>query len=139
MINEINLQQSLKPLFQKFNCELVYFFGSALRGTTGPLSDVDLAVLWPKEINVPMIKSLELQQEACETLKDERFEIGCLNGQNLSFCYNVIKTGKCIFGSEENRVAYETEILSQYLDFAYLAEEYNRIFDQKILKGIENG
>lgn len=129
------LAKSLGPIFQKFNPQLVYFFGSAYRGRIGPLSDIDLAVLWPKGVNVPMLKSLELQNEIQEFLQVDRFEVGCLNGQNLSFCYNVIKTGKCIYGEDEDRVTYETEVLSQYLDFSYLGEEYNRIFDQKMLKG----
>ena len=129
------LSKTLKPIFEKFSPQLVYFFGSAYRGKVGPLSDIDLAVLWPKEVNVPMLRSLELQQAIKEQLGIDRFEVGCLNGQNLSFCYTVISTGKCIWGKEEDRVAYETEILSQYLDFSYLAEEYNRIFDQKVLKG----
>lgn len=128
------LAKRLEPLFQKFNPTLIYFFGSAYRGEIGPLSDIDLAVLWPEGVNVPMLKSLELQNEIRELLREQRFEVGCLNGQNLSFCYNVIKTGTCIYGREEDRVVYETEILTQYLDFSYLGEEYNRIFDQKMLK-----
>lgn len=128
-----SLAENLNLVFQKFRPKLVYFFGSACHGRTGPLSDIDLAVLWPEEINVPMLKSLELQQAIKEHLKEERFEVGCLNGQNLSFCYSVINSGVCIFGRVEDRVAYETEILSQYLDFNYLAEEYNQIFDQKIM------
>lgn len=128
--NKLNI---LKPIFERFKPSLIYFFGSAYKGKIGALSDIDLAVLWPPGINVPMLKSIELQNEISKLLGDERFEAGCLNGQNLSFCYEVIKTGKCIFGREEDRVAYETEILSQYLDFNYLAEEYNRAFDKKIL------
>lgn len=126
------LVKNLSFIFQKFAPQLVYFFGSAYRGRAGPLSDIDLAVLWPKGINVPMLKSLEMQQAVKEHLGEERFEVGCLNGQNLSFCYSVISTGVCIYGKEEDRVAYETEILSQYLDFGYLAEEYNQIFNQKV-------
>lgn len=134
-----DLSQKLTSIFDKNHPTLVYFFGSASRRALGPLSDIDLAVLWPKEINAPMIKSLGLQQEIKKHLSDERFEVGCLNGQNLSFCYVVISAGTLIYGSAKDRVAYETEILSRYLDFNYLAEEYNRAFDQKIMKGDQHG
>jgi len=127
------LTEKLKPIFEIFKPKLVYFFGSASRGEIGPLSDIDLAVLWPAEVAAPMIKSINLQSEIKEKFGEDNFEVGCLNGQNLSFCYVVISTGTCIFGLETDRVAYETEILSQYLDFNYLAEEYNRAFDKKIL------
>ena len=107
----------------------------ALRGKTGPLSDIDLAVLWPDGVASPMLKSLELQSAVQNLLPGRNFEIGCLNGQNLSFSFSVISTGKCVYGREEDRVAYETKILSEYLDFNYLAEEYNRAFDRRILGG----
>lgn len=129
-----SLAKSISTLLHNFNPRLVYFFGSAYQGKTGPLSDIDLAVLWPKEVNAPMMKSLELQNVIQKYLQIGRFEVGCLNGQYLSFCYSVISNGKCIYGKEDDRVAYETEILSRYLDFSYLGEEYNRIFDQKMLK-----
>ena len=130
-----SLLSALQKPFEKHGPSLVYFFGSAFRGTTGPLSDIDLAVLWSKDVNTPMLSSLRLQEEIREITNDDRFEVGCLNRQNKSFCYDVIKTGTCIYGREENRVAYETKVLSQYLDFSYLAEEYNRIFNLKVLKG----
>ena len=130
-----SLSENLGLLFQKYNPKLVYFFGSAYRGKIGPLSDIDLAVLWPEGVNAPMLKSLELQNEVNILLYEHRFEVGCLNGQILSFCYSVIGSGKCIYGNEEDRVRYETEILSQYLDFSYLGEEYNSIFDKKLMGG----
>ena len=128
------LEKQLSAVFDKYCPKLVYFFGSAIRSEIGPLSDIDLAVLWPEEVNVPMLKSLELQAAVKDKLQDERFEIGCLNGQNLSFCYTVICTGACIYGKKEDRVNYETKILSQYLDFNYLAEQYNRGFDEDVLR-----
>ena len=136
MVNKYSLEEikdTLRPIIQRFSPKLVYFFGSASRGQIGPLSDIDLAVLWPAEVAAPMIKSMNLQSEIKEKLGEENFEVGCLNGQNLSFCYVVISTGTCVFGSETDRVSYETEILSQYLDFNYLAEDYNRAFDKRIL------
>lgn len=116
---------------------MVYFFGSQVKGKLGLMSDVDLTILWSNDDKEPMMKSLKLQSEVRELLKDELIEMGPLNEQTLSFCYNVIKDGVCIFGREEDRVRYETYILNEYLDFLYLADEYNQIFKESILKGDE--
>lgn len=129
------LKTKLRQDFTKFSPALVYFFGSQVKGSPGPMSDVDLAVLWDKEEKKPMMKSLALQRVIRDKLKDERFEAGPLNGQPLSFCYNVIKDGVCIFGQESTRVSYETYILNEYLDFSYLAEEYNKAFTKAVSEG----
>ena len=123
------LTEKLFPIFKKFRVLLAYFFGSQVKGKIGPLSDVDIAVLWQETESMPMKKTLELQEAVMMRLKDyDRIEIGPLNNQALSFCYEVIKNGKCIYGKEEDRVPYEVYILNEYLDFLPLAEEYNREF-----------
>jgi len=127
------LKTELHKFFIESNAVLVYLFGSQVKGRLGPMSDIDLAVLWNKEEKQPMMKSLTLQRTVRDKLKDERFEVGPLNEQPLSFCYNVIKDGICIFGKEIDRVTYETYILNEYLDFLYLAEEYNKAFTKATL------
>lgn len=123
------LRTRFKEEFAKSGAELVYYFGSQVRGKIGKMSDVDLTVLWDENEKMPMKKSAMLQGRIRKILSDDRIEIGPLNGQSLSFCYNVIKNGVCIFGNEEERVKYETYILNEYLDFSYLADEYNRLFN----------
>lgn len=125
---EAYLRQKLSPIFKKFRILLAYFFGSQVNGEIGPLSDVDIAVLWHETESMPMKRTLELQEEIGKALKDNRVEIGPLNNQALSFCYEVIKNGECIYGEEKDRVQYEVSILNEYLDFLPLAEEYNREF-----------
>ncbi|MFH1776481.1 MAG: nucleotidyltransferase domain-containing protein [Candidatus Omnitrophota bacterium] len=126
------LRSNLHEIFVKFAAVLVHLFGSQVTGRLGPMSDVDLAVLWDDKEQQPMMKSLALQEAVRTKLQDEKFEIGPLNEQPLSFCYNVIKDGVCIFGKESDRVRYETYILNEYLDFLYLAEEYNKAFTKAV-------
>jgi predicted nucleotidyltransferase len=129
------LRANLHKTFTESNAVLVYLFGSQVKGRLGPMSDIDLAVLWDKEEKQPMIRSLALERTIRDKFKDERFEVGPLNGQSLNFCYNVIKDGVCIFGKETDRVTYETYILNENLDFLYLAEEYNKAFTKATLGG----
>ncbi len=128
------LRERLSSLFTKSGVILAYIFGSQAKGKIGPMSDIDIAVLWNKEEKGKLKKSLLLQSRIKEELCTEYLEIGSLNDQALSFCYNVIKDGICIFGKEKDRVEYETSILNEYLDFSYLAEEYNRAFTQAMRK-----
>jgi len=128
------LREKFSPLFKKSGIILAYLFGSQAKGEIGPMSDIDIAVLWNKEEKDKLKKSLLLQSRMKERLRTEYIEVGSLNDQTLSFCYNVIKDGICIFGNEKDRVEYETSILNEYLDFSYLAEEYNRAFSQAIRK-----
>jgi len=128
------LREKLSPLFTKSGVILAYLFGSQAKGEIGPMSDIDIAVLWNKEEKEKLKKSLLLQSRIKERLRTEYIEVGSLNDQALSFCYNVIKDGICIFGKEKDRVEYETSILNEYLDFSYLAEEYNRAFTQAMRK-----
>lgn len=39
-------QQGLDEVFERFGVVLAYLYGSQARGDTGPLSDVDVAVLF---------------------------------------------------------------------------------------------
>lgn len=128
------LTKKLSGLFSKSGAILVYLFGSHVKGRIGPLSDVDIAVLWNEGEKDTLVKELSLQRQLKDLLRDERIELGSLNGQDLSFCYNVIKDGKCIFGREEDRIRYETYILNEYLDFQYLADIYNKAFSEAMLK-----
>ena len=128
------LREKLSPLFTKSGIILAYLFGSRAKGEIGPMSDIDIAVLWKEEEKDKLKKSLLLQSRMKERLRTEYIEVGSLNDQALSFCYNVIKDGICIFGKEKHRVEYETSVLNEYLDFSYLAEEYNRAFTQAIHK-----
>ena len=128
------LREKLCPFFTKSGVILAYLFGSQVKGEIGPMSDIDIAVLWNKDEKEKLKKSLFLQSQIKERLRAESIEVGSLNGQALSFCYHVIKDGICIFGKEKDRVEYETFILNEYLDFSYLAEQYNRAFTQAIRK-----
>lgn len=129
-----SIREKLSPLFTKSRVILAYLFGSQAKGKIGPMSDIDIAVLWNKDEKEKLKKSLLLQSRIKERLQAEYIEVGSLNNQALSFCYTVIKDGICIFGKEKNRVEYETFILNEYLDFSYLAEEYNRAFTQAMRK-----
>jgi predicted nucleotidyltransferase len=60
---------------------LAYLFGSAARGKMGPLSDVDIAVLFSKKVKKEKYfdKQLNLASEIDKALKIYKTEVICLN------------------------------------------------------------
>ncbi len=128
------LKQKLIDIFNSYpEISLVYLFGSYAINNTGPISDLDIAVLWSENEKTILLKTLELGNKIADKLNDENIQIVPLNNQALSFCFNVINTGICLYGKEETRIKFETSILNQYLDFKYFAEQYNKSFRQHIL------
>ena len=128
------LNKKLKNIFNEYSTiSLVYLFGSYATNNIGPMSDLDIAVLWSEKEKSILIKSCELGNKIANELNDENLQVVPLNDQALSFCFNVINTGICIYGREEMRVRYETSILNQYLDFKYFAQQYNECFRQRVL------
>lgn len=118
-ISAEGLAQQLRPLFRRLGVRLSYLFGSQAIGHTGPLSDVDIAVLWPSKERSPLLASVRLQQAIRDKLRDERIEVGPLNGQGPGFLFQVIRDGVCLYGTERERVRFETQVLNEYHDFRF--------------------
>lgn len=127
------LTRRLRPLFRRYKVRLVYLFGSQAIGHTGPLSDVDLAVLWPEGEPSPMLASVKLQQAIRDQLQDERIEVGPLNTQGIGFRFQVIRDGICLYGTEGERVRFETRILNEYHDFSYWETLHEKALKSAVL------
>lgn len=128
------LRRILGPIFAKSQVKLAYLFGSHAKGQVGPMSDLDIAILWEEKEPTPMLKSLLLQRQIKDCLGTEKIEVGPLNNQDMSFCFSVISEGECLYGDEKVRVEYEADLLNEYLDFQFFAEAYNRAFLDKLRK-----
>ena len=130
----------LRPLFQRFGIRLAYLFGSQAIGHTGPLSDIDLAILWPEDERLPMLASMKLQQAIRDRLQDERIEVGPLNTQGIGFCFQVIRDGLLLYGTERDRVRFETKVLNEHHDFQYWDELHEQALQRAILRtAVGNG
>ena len=116
--------EQLQDVFQKHNVTLAYVFGSVARGTEGPLSDVDIAVLFDR--NVPV--ELQLGQEFSlanaigQALQKDRLEIVNLNRvQSPVLKHRAIFFGRPIFATDNHmRVRFEKQVLEAYEDTKHL-------------------
>lgn len=98
-----------------------YIFGSQIRGTNNPLSDLDIAILLKE--NAPLALALLDEKLLLEYKIQSSFglyqvDLIELNRQGLAFQHNVIGTGKLVYeGDPPFRKMFETKVISDYCDF----------------------
>lgn len=132
--------EKLKEIFSDYPyIASAYLFGSHATGKTGPMSDVDIAVLlkepYPEGRHLMhQMDYLSFRIEEMLKLKKE-VDIVEINGQGLIFKYNVLKTGKLIYDADPAfRTDYVSRLISTYCDF----EPTVRFIKRFHLRGIKN-
>lgn len=97
-----------------------YLFGSQTTGKAGPLSDIDLAVLFeraiPKKIRGKL--KLHLLTEFIGFFRSNRVDLVCLNEAPPFLAYEeIIRSGRLIFSNnEEQRLLFEIQAFHRYVD-----------------------
>ena len=108
----------------------VYLFGSYVKEKQHKKSDLDIAVLVSN--NIDNNYSVEL----FDLIKEVEIEIKILNDTQLFFQFQVIKTGKKIYCSDEKyRIRYEARVMSEYQDFKPYIDYYNKCMHKHIKEG----
>jgi len=101
---------------------VAYLFGSFT--TDGPFGDIDLAVLISDDLDNPLGFEIDLET-ALEEKVGLRVDVRILNRAPVSFCQNVIRTGKVILERDPNlRADFQGKILKQYFDFSRFRRRY---------------
>ncbi len=70
---------------------VAYLFGSHARGTAGPLSDVDVAVLLAE--GSPAVRHLALVDPVAEVVGSARADVVVLNDAPVALAYRVLRDG----------------------------------------------
>ena len=107
-----------------------YVFGSYVHNDD--FNDIDVALLISKELNpytsfkFEMMVARELERRI--KLRFE-FDVKILNHSPIEFQYEVLKKGKAVFLRDRTEnVEYESETISNYLDFQTTNEYLNKKF-----------
>jgi predicted nucleotidyltransferase len=94
---------------------LAYLFGSQVAGSTGPLSDYDIAV-WVCS-PVPQLRYRLSHALGC-LLETDRIDLVFLNQAPIELAYAVIAQGRLIYQrSLAERVEFEAGVLGRYGDY----------------------
>lgn len=112
----------LKDIFKDYPyIASAYLFGSQVTGKTGPMSDIDIAILLKD--NAPKGRELihkidYLAYRIEDALQVKEVDLIELNKQGLIFVHNVLKTGKLIYDADSDfRIKFVVKIISNYCDF----------------------
>lgn len=128
----------LNKIFNKNQVILAYLFGSAARGKTTPLSDVDIAVLFSEKVKRDDYsdKRLKLASEIDRAIGIYKTEVVCLNESPPLLKHQVIFYGTPIFiSNSELKRNFEFQVLQEYEDFKYHLEVSYKIIARQIKEG----
>lgn len=118
------LKIELATPFSKYNKEIVaaYLFGSTVKGTTSPSSDIDIALLTrdSDKKNGAALK-FNLYADICRTLKRNDIDLVLLNlSGNLILNDEIIRYGKILFSNDDGaREEFELKVLHSSTDFKF--------------------
>jgi predicted nucleotidyltransferase len=121
-------------LAQNSHVKFAYLFGSSVRGETGPLSDIDIAVFLDGRVS-PFDFRLRLSASLAQALGSEHFDLVTLNDAPLLLKYEVVRGGRVIKEEKNKRVAFETKVLSEYLDTACLRRTQRTYLKEQLAQG----
>ena len=111
------IEQLKSVLAGKTDLRLAYLFGSQVKAATGPLSDIDLGVLFTMDSDLITART-RLAHELGKTFPATRFDIVPLQGAPVELAYAIISQGVCVYQSSIlERVEFEANVLSRYGDY----------------------
>lgn len=118
-----------KLLEREKRVKLAYLFGSAARGKTGELSDVDVAVYLDETLSSGSRFELQLRLvgELASVLKEDKVDLVVMNDAPAHLNYNIIGHGKLVKSDERVRVRVESRILSTYLDMKHFIDRHTKL------------
>ena len=114
-------------------------FGSQARGTAGPLSDVDIAVMLPDVMSsmCRFRRRLGLMVDLSRVLRTDEVDVAILNDVPLALRYRVFRDGILLScGDRRAFVRSKSRTVVEYLDILPLMERNTRTFFRRAAKGI---
>jgi predicted nucleotidyltransferase len=112
-------QSAFAEVFKRHGVVLAYLFGSQARGEAGPLSDVDIAVLFESAIlrEERFQKILQLMVELGNLLERDDVEVIDLDQASPLLRHRAYYFGKRVYSvNEATRVGFELKALRDYVD-----------------------
>ncbi|NCO83205.1 MAG: nucleotidyltransferase domain-containing protein [Nitrospirae bacterium CG_4_10_14_3_um_filter_44_29] len=130
--------EKLNAVFRNYSFIVsAYLFGSQATGKTGPMSDVDIAVLLkePRPKGRELMRQMNYLSFRIEEIFKKEVDVIEMNSQGLIFQHNVLRSGNLIYDADPLfRANYVSRLISSYCDF----EPTIRFIKKFHLQGIKN-
>ena len=131
MPNKKEVIDEIGKIISEFDyVSIAYVFGSYIHNDD--FNDIDVALLISNELDPYTRFKFEMQvaRELERRIKQRfEFDVKILNHAPIEFQYEVLKKGKAVFVRDRTEnVEYESETISNYLDFQTTAEYLNKKF-----------
>ena len=135
-VNEHDIKK-IEGCLRKYPVVTAYIFGSEAKGTSGLLSDIDIAVFVHEGVSKAERFDLRLRfSNELSAVMSRTVDLVILNDSSIQLSYEIIRHGKLIFCSDKaTKVDLEVDILSRYLDRRYYDKRHAEITLQKIASG----
>ncbi len=132
-------RMQLEQVFASLGHVLVaYLFGSQARGQAGPLSDIDIAVLFDASLAEEQYfeQRLDLMDRLSRVLDGKAVDLVILNQAPLALAYRVLRDGICLYSSNEDaRVQFTARTVTMYLDFKPVIERHEQAILERARRG----
>ena len=132
-MNEHDIKK-IEDCLRKYPIVTAYIFGSEAKGTSGLLSDIDIAVFFHEGVNKAERFDLRLRlSNELSAIMARIVDLVVLNDSPVQLSYEIIRHGKLIFCIDKStKVDLEVGILSKYLDRRYYDKRHAELTLQKI-------
>jgi predicted nucleotidyltransferase len=134
-----NYAPQLKTAFEKHGVILAYLYGSQVTGKAGPLSDVDIAVLFSPGVSKDerLSRVLKLMGDLAHVFRRDDVNVLDLDEGTPLLNNNVRLKGRGIYCVDERaRAEFVLRALQQFVDTEPLRREQNRYLQEKIRRGL---
>jgi hypothetical protein len=126
----------LQVLCADRNVALLYLHGSHARGDQGPLSDLDLAVLFGRESPRSLGSELDFLAALQSASGREDVDLVFLDRAGPIIKDRVVRYGRLVYQrSEKERILFEEKALKEYLDFRYFSKQYDEALFTALSRG----
>ena len=106
-------------LYAEPSVRLAYLFGSMARGTAGPLSDIDIGVVF-SDGDTALGR---LEDRLVERLQTDRVDLVSLAVAPVPLRFRVVRDGRLLLSRDEVlRERFEVDAIRRYLDFKPLRD-----------------
>ena len=114
---------------------VAYHFGSGAAGRSGPLSDVDIAVLLDPAARDETCG--ELEDALCRALRTDRVDLVLLNRAPAAPAYRVVRDSRRVICRNARACeAFESDTVMRYLDFKPVRDRAFQVSRAQVLAAV---